>query len=290
MQENDHVKNLGEYGAILALMEVGAGSLIHGLAIPFGGHFLSLNQGYLLSRAVLKTNDPSLAIPVSNIAAVLKSFSPAGKKFGPMLSLSIQGFLFRLGLILGVNRIGIVTGMILLSFWGFIQPFITYYLLFGKTLILAASFWVKEILQIFSATEETLLSLIITVILLKAILAIVVGLLSFRKKNESLAVIESKKLESKPAKGSPFLLALRDLTKPLFLISLLLTGIFIYFTQHEWTEVLWYLLRPIGIGFIFFYFSRTLTLDRLIWRMRGSSFESFGKGLEIALTRVRKIL
>lgn len=290
MQENEHVKQIGEYGAILALMEVGAGSLIHGLNLPFGGHFLSLNQGYLLSRAVLRTNDPTLAIPISNIAAVLKSFSPAGKKFGPMLSLSIQGLLFRTGLLLGVNRLGVTTGMILLSFWGFIQPFITYYLLFGKTLILAASFWVKEILQYFSATEENLITLISGVIILKAFLAVGLGLIAFRRKDMIMTIPQKERFNSSPSKRSPILLALKDLTRPLFVISLILTGVFIYFTQHEWTEVIWYLLRPIGIGFIFFYFSRTLTLDRLILRMRGGPLESFSKGLEIALGRVRKIL
>lgn len=290
MQENERIKNLGDYGAILALMEVGAGSIIHGLNIPFGGHFLSLNQGYLLSRAILKTRDPSLAIPVSNIAAVLKSFSPAGKKFGPMLSLSIQGMLFRLGLFFGMNHLGVAMGMILLSLWGFIQPFITYYVLFGKTLLLAASFWVQEIKKILSVSDENLFQFAALIIIIKATLAAALGILAFRRKNEPISVKEAQGKGHTSAQGSPLKMALRDLTKPLFLLSLMLTALFLYFSQHPWTQILWYLLRPLGLGFLLFYFSRTLTLDRLILKLRGGRFESFGKGLELALLRVRKII
>lgn len=290
MQENERVKNLGDYGAILALMEVGAGSIIHGLNIPFGGHFLSLNQGYLLSRAILKTRDPSLAIPVSNIAAVLKSFSPAGKKFGPMLSLSIQGMLFRLGLFFGMNHLGVAMGMILLSLWGFIQPFITYYVLFGKTLLLAASFWVQEIKKILSVSDENLFQFAALIIIIKATLAAALGILAFQRKDEPISVKEAQDKINTSAQGSPLKMALRDLTKPLFLLSLLLTALFLYFSQHPWTQILWYLLRPLGLGFLLFYFSRTLTLDRLILKLRGGRFESFGKGLELALLRVRKII
>lgn len=290
MQENERVKNIGDYGAILALMEVGAGSVIHGLHIPFGGHFLSLNQGYLLARAVLKTNDSSLIVPVSNIAAILKSFSPAGKKFGPMLSLSVQGLLFRVGLIFGVNPFGVILGMILLSIWGFIQPFITYYVLFGKTLLLAASFWAKELKAVFQITEENIMTFVIGIILTKMILASILGFLAFRKREEPITIKERNDFQTPKKTGSPLLLAMKDLTKPLFLFSILLTGVFLYFSQHDWTEIIWYLLRPLGLGFILFYLSRTLTLDRFILRLRGGRFESFGQGLELALGRIRKIL
>lgn len=289
MQENSYVKQIGDYGAILGLVEVGAGSVVHGLHLPFGGHFLSLNQGYILARATLKSRDSSLAVPVSNIAAVLKSFAPAGKKFGPMLSLSVQGLLFRTGLLLGVNPLGITLAMVLLSLWGFIQPFITYYVLFGKTLLLAASFWAREIQSVFSVTEEDLMTLAALLIGTKALIAAGLGFIALKRRDDPLEIGEGKAPPTSP-KGSALGMALRDLTRPLFLFSLALTGVFLYFSQHDWTEILWYLLRPLGIGFVLFYISRTLTLDRLILRLRGGPLESFGQGLEFALGRIRKVL
>ena len=290
MQENEHVKKIGDYGAILALMEIGAGSVIHGLHVPLGGHFLSLNQGYLLARAVYKTREAALVLPVSNIAAILKSFSPAGKKFGPMLSLSVQGLLFRAGLIFGTNRFGVILGLILLSLWGFIQPFITYYVLFGKTLLLAASFWIKELKALFLITDENLIIFAMGFILTKMVLAGILGFVAYERKEEPLIIEDRDEFMPRQSDGSPLLLALKDLTKPLFLFSILLTGVFLYFSQHPWTQIIWYLLRPLGLGFILFYFSRTLTLDRLILRLRGGRFESFAQGLELALGRIRKIL
>jgi hypothetical protein len=46
-------------------------------------------------------------------------------------------------------------------------------------------------------------------------------------------------------------------------------------------------MRPIAVGFLFFYFSRTLTLDRWLERTRGGRFESFGYACQAALERIR---
>lgn len=46
------VEILGREAAALSLVEIGLGSILHGLKMPFTGYFLSLNQGFFLSRAV----------------------------------------------------------------------------------------------------------------------------------------------------------------------------------------------------------------------------------------------
>jgi hypothetical protein len=285
------VEALGKYGALLSLIEIGLGSVLHGLHIPFSGIFLSLNQGYLLCRVSLITREEKwLPYAVSNVAAVLKSLSPAGQKLGPMLSLSVQGLLFNLGpFLMGVNLFGLILGMILLSIWSFIQPLVTYYLFFGEELFNAAEFLYKKSIPFHGIEGETLTHLFLGIVSLKALFATGLAILAWKglgdKFQERLAQIGHQKESVKT--GSPFLLALKDLTRPLFVISFLGTGAFLIFSQ---TASTWYLLRPVAIAFIFFYFSRTLTLDRWLSRLESGRFQTFAKGCKLALERLRKII
>lgn len=285
MEENQRVKILGHYGGLLSAIEVGLGSLLHSLHVPFAGIFLSLNQGYLLCRVAILTRNPWTGYSVSNIAAVLKSLAPAGKKLGPMLSLSMQGLLFNLGTLFGVNPFGLSLGMILLSFWSFVQPVITYYLFFGDTIVDLAKFIYEKSLPYGGEY------LLYGVIMAKALTAVILAMIAWKNKGHSLT--QDKFLEHKPLpqkQGPPLLLALKDLAHPLFLLSLLGTGIFLYFSHHSMSEIIWKLMRPLALGFIFFYFSRTLTLDKWLKKLHGGKWESFALGCEEALKNLRKIL
>ncbi len=148
MQER--VELVGKYAAILSLIEVALGSVLHSFRIPFSGSFLSLNQGYLLCRASVEAKAKgmkSVSYSVSNVSAVLKSLAPAGKKLGPMLSLSAQGLLFFFGeFLLGSNLAGWMLGMALLGLWAFVQPLITYYLFFGGELFRALAYLLEKAL------------------------------------------------------------------------------------------------------------------------------------------------
>src|SRR5690606_26328753 len=116
-------EEIGKKAALLSSIEIGLGSILHGLRLPLAGHLLSLNQGFILTRATLEIEDSKSPALISATSAILKSLSPAGKKLTPMLALSVQGQLFNLGpLLLGNNPVGRSLGMILLCIWGFIQP------------------------------------------------------------------------------------------------------------------------------------------------------------------------
>jgi hypothetical protein len=286
------VESLGNYGAVLSLIEVGFGSLLHSLHVPFAGVFLSLNQGYLLCRVSIKTKDRWIAYNVSNIAAVLKSLAPAGSKLGPMLSLSMQGLLFNLGTLFGINPFGLAIGMILLSIWSFVQPLVTYYIFFGDKLLGAIEYWYEKTLPYHHLESGVVLKILAGAVILKMIAAFLLSQLAWKKQGEDR--FQNKLIDlAKPKRaqtGSPLKLALKDMTRPLFLISLILTSLFLFFSQHRWSEVIAYLLRPVAIGFLFFYFSRTLTLDRWLMRLHGGKLDSFAKGCVIALEKVRKVI
>ncbi len=85
---NSDSKIILQYTFLLSITEVGLGALIHGLHIPLGGHFLSLNEGYLLCKALRERAQIKMlsrkeafkqSCSISIVGALLKSFSPAGK-------------------------------------------------------------------------------------------------------------------------------------------------------------------------------------------------------------------
>ncbi len=296
--QQEKISVIAKYAAALSLIEVALGSVLHSFRIPFSGNFLSLNQGFLLCRASLAARelDHRGGVPyaISNVAAVLKSLAPAGKKLGPMLSLSVQGGLFSLGVFLfGVNGLGLVVGMVLLSFWTFLQPLVTYYLFFGSELFAALNYLFEKTLPYHGLSLGGLGWILAAVVAVKALVAAVLAVLAMGSKGadfQDRLLVMAKERGLKPLApraGSPLWLALRDLTHPLFLFSLFATGFFLYFSQHSAGEKIWIMLRPLAIGFCFFYFSRTLTLDRWLSRLHGTRFEGFARACQGALAHLR---
>lgn len=259
--------------ATLSITEVALGSFVHGLKIPFGGHTLSLNQGLFLTRTVrlLKQEAGVYRYPlyVSSIAAALKSLSPAGQKLGPMLSISMQGLLYAIGITLGgANLFGVSLGMVLLSLWAFVQPLLTLYLFFGSSLVEAAGFYAKKLNEELGLRPEVLLWVLGAVALFKALLAVGVGAYSWRGSLERLAGIEARlwnlgarhypaPAAASSTVGERLKLVAHDLTKPFFLFSLLLVGVFLVFTQGPGAHTVWLLLRPVALAAIFFYLARS---------------------------------
>ncbi len=299
MDRGEKIEKIGKYAASLSIIEVALGSLLHSMRIPFSGNFLSLNQGYLLCRASLsaKGSGSSVAYSISNVAAVLKSLAPAGKKLGPMLSLSMQGFLFSAGLWIGRESLfGLILGMVLLSLWTFLQPLITYYLFFGSELFQAGKYLLDKTFPYHGFTVSQLLFFLLCLVIGKALVAAALAIWAWKSKGqgdwqENLLRWAQEKgvrpLDGKGKKGSPVLLAFRDMLHPLFLLSLATTCFFLIFSQHEWGEKIWILLRPLAIGFLFFYFSRTLTLDRWLKKLHGGRLGNFAAASEQALKKLR---
>lgn len=289
---------VAHYAAALSLLELALGSLLHAFHVPFSGTFLSLNQGYLLCRATLAAaregGGRTEAYVISNVAAVLKSLAPAGKKLGPMLSLSAQGGLFGLGVIgLGPNLPGLVVGMVLLSLWTFVQPVLTYFLFFGSHWLTALEFLFRKTMPWHGLSLSHLAWVFAAVVGAKAVAAGGLAVAAWRGGGEwqdrLLRLAESKGPRAPmPAQGPTAWLALRDLTQPLFLISLVATAVFLYFTEGPAAEKIWLMLRPLAIGFLFFYFSRKLFLEGWLAKLKGTRFEHFALACDRAWAEVKK--
>jgi hypothetical protein len=277
---------VADYTALLAGTEIGVGSLIHGFHIPFGGHLLSLNQGILLTLLSKKSHSAASASRRANYvslnSAVLKSLAPAGKKLTPMLALAVQGALFSTGMLFGRNVIGVSFGFILLSLWGFIQPLLIYYLFFGQSLFQGILKIWMEIAAVLGILPELGIWVVSAFIAFKIFIGIALGCFiwsrsadfeqEYLKKFVKAGEPVTPKLNFSPAAG-----ALRDILNPVFLLSLVVSGGFLYFyeSQNVWI----YALRPLAVGYIFFWIGRKIS---------GTKFVSRYPSLELALEKLNQ--
>lgn len=221
-----------------------------------------------------------ISFEISILTALLKSLSPAGQKWGPMLSISMQGLLYSTGIIIfGANLIGAVVGSVLLSTWAFIQPFITLFISFGPSEIhKILDFYTQRLQADFQVQPDQLKIVVLGALLLKGILAAAVALAAYMMKPQRVKKLQEQLIshhKQNPQKTnktteSTHKKVFKDLTRPLFLFSFVLAGIFLFATETEFVNVFWKLLRPLGIAVVAFYllrspFSRTL-IEKLISR------------------------
>lgn len=283
---------IGKNAALLSLIEVGLGSLLHGMKIPFAGHFLSLNQGLILTRATLKSGERRDAPIISTTAALLKSLSPAGKKLTPMLAIAMQGQLYFAGLaLLGTNIAGMFLGMTLLCLWGFIQPLAVYYLLYGETLITVIDGLMKDWSQWLPLSWQGLLWLSVGVVTFKIILGLIVVVMAHRLTDTQVDKLELWARKQKPSGAkmslSPVKGALKDMSTPLFLFSWLLTLIFYFLANSEHSVSAWIILRPLAVGFILFYLARRIPISWIENKLK-ARFPLLGETLREALAWIQK--
>jgi hypothetical protein len=275
----------------LSAIELGLGSLLHAFKIPFSGHFLSLNQGFFLSstlRVLSKSTSATrlqlskMTFEISILTALLKSLSPAGQKWGPMLSISMQGILYSLGiLVLGANIFGAILGMILLSLWAFIQPLITLIISFGfsemqKIII----FYTERLENDFHVSRQNLWTVVATVFAIKIISAIAIAFIAFfmqikKIKNIQLKLKQQQLVQPKYLRQNSNISihkkVLKDITKPLFLFSFALAYIFLFITEKDMVSLIWKGLRPLAIAVLLFYLIRSETCHRLLLKLISKS-------------------
>lgn len=270
----------------LSLIEVFIGSFLHIIKVPFSGHFLSLNQGLLLLKfsenAQNRFASTRLMIEVSLVASTMKALAPAGKKLGPMLSISMQGLLLSLGqLIFGINIFGQIIGMILLSLWAFCQPIVSYFLIYGLDMIKAFDYLLARIKKYTGVSNDLLLKTLIIAISIKLVLACLIPFVLkylnrigwdqydsfFRKKVGNNILLKGFRDNNPSAiKGT-----IKDLTSPAFLISLVLMGSFFLVTEKESVQVFWKILRALAIAFLLFYLTRAKWMQNLFQNLARKS-------------------
>ena len=288
-----NAEDIGKKAAYLSIVEIGLGSILHAFSIPFAGHFLSLNQGFILTRAAIESEDRRAPGIISTVAALLKSLSPAGKKLTPMLAIGMQGQLYNLGLLLlGNNGFGRILGMSLLCLWGFVQPLALYFILYGKSLVEMADYYALELSKVFHTTKEDFIAMLVAVVVFKIICGVVVVLLAqiLKKKKveqyENWLMSKHKPQEQSGEGKGPWMLALRDLLSPAFIITWLMMLVFYFYSDHLWSADIWMVLRPVAVGYLIFLGLRIFPVEGIVpWV--SARFPFLGKALESALRYIK---
>ncbi len=311
------VEFAGGEAALLSLSEVGVGSLLHGLQVPLAGHFLSLNQGFLLSRSLRKAAGQAgirhLPVTISGVSAILKSLSPAGKKLTPMLAISAQGCLFGLGsACFGSGLAGAILGSVLASLWAFFQPFLLYYAFYGELLARMGNYFVEKMREAFHFDPAHVFWVVLAVLTLKALSAAGLALYAFHGNPKSLEAFEEALMRAGrralASRASPAITgspstdscsprewkqsaqgAFKDLLQPLFIFSIAMTAGFLILCESRATLTIWILLRPLAIGFILFFAVRILPVDRLAARLVRRRNSAFARSLGSAIDTLRRI-
>lgn len=274
-------EKIAKYATTQSISEVGVGSILHAFHIPFSGQVLSLNQGFLMTLALRRSQATRQELSgIAFAAALLKSLSPAGKKLTPMLAIAMQGLLFTFGVVLlGANVFGALLGMILLSFWAYIQPLLIAWLFFGGAFFSSVqTLWV-EIAQRLGIVADVGVWILIGAVAFKIVLGMILVLLTWRSseafetrylqwiekfKDRVPTIGTQKKHTVKEALGGAFI----DLCNPLFITSLLLSVGFVAWNEPHASNVWIYLLRVIFVGYGFFFCMRYLPFERLIAKLK----------------------
>lgn len=247
-------------GLSLVASEVGLGSVLHGLKIPFAGHLLAINQALLLTLVAKDSganeNIVSNINSVSLFAAFAKAWSPAGKKLTPMLAISVQGLLYSVGISVGgVNFFGITLACSLSAIWSVIQPIALAYILFGKSFLESLWHGANAVAIQFSIPESWLLSTILILMVLKVATTILLGLtvwssnLGEKKYRWFLSELKArapKRLISIDRTKSIWINSIQSLSNRWFLLSLIVSLIFFGLSGNYDASGVWkFILRPI---------------------------------------------
>ncbi len=272
-------EKIGKYAALLSIIEIGLGSFLHSLKIPFSGHFLSLNQGFILTKASLEIEDKNTPALISTTSALLKSLSPAGKKLTPMLAISMQGQLFNIGTrLFGRNIFGHSIAIVLLALWSFVQPICIYFILFGKDFLYMIQYFIRKLNRVFPVTEENLLVILLCIIALKLTLGVFVVLLAYKYKGRDIETYKNwakkqKRKSKTKSERSPLMAAFSDLLNPMFIISLILTGIFYFYSKSDKSIVIWGLMRPLALGYIIFLVIRIFPIEKFAAKLKQGKYK-----------------
>ncbi len=128
-------ERVGWFGALAGGIEVGAGSVVHGAKLPFGGLGMATTQAALLTRAAEPLVDRGRVVWVALLSAAIKSLSPAGQRLRPMLAIAMQGWLYGRALRwLGWHRLAVGVGGFLMGCWAGSQGLLMQWLLVGDAL------------------------------------------------------------------------------------------------------------------------------------------------------------
>ncbi|MBN2706445.1 MAG: hypothetical protein JXR89_08400 [Deltaproteobacteria bacterium] len=296
--EQRDARQIATFAVLAGLAEVGLGSVLHSLKIPLKGHFLALLQLMLLTACGNRLNGRGL-YQIATIAALLKSFSPAGPRLKPMFYIFTQGALFALPssllnwrLATALIGAALSSTIMLLLALGFAQ------LQYGQAYFSMLEKALNRLLATIGAGPYGLESYLIALFLLKiGLTAGAVSIAYFSRCSFLEQQLSRLRGQTTPATAPPAMApspsgswpvsarkALRDLVHPRALLPLIITSTaIIYFTQPGTTQSGVLLLRAMIVTWLGFMLIHKLNPLLLVDFLRRRGKHQFAATLNYSL-------
>ena len=189
----------------------------------------------------------------------------------------MQGFLYSLGTCLfGHTLLGRLVGAILCSFWAFFQHFFIYFVVLSSETLSSPYIPLQKITSVFGSLLVAK-AILAAAIVLAAPRASVSWFDKYIQKNR--AFLPSMKRSASPLKG-----ALRELSRPLFLGIVVLSGAIAFAMTKSWIACGLAIARPLIIGFFLFFIMRLIPLEKIVNWARGKKWMGLDSVLEAALS------
>ena len=123
-------------GSIWAASEIVLGSFLHNARVPFSGEFLTVIGIAIMVAGHKLWPECGLLWRSGLICAAMKSVSPSAMIFGPMVAISMEGFLAEIGLrLLGANPAGYLLAGGLAMCWNLAHQVGNLYIVYGPDTI-----------------------------------------------------------------------------------------------------------------------------------------------------------
>lgn len=124
---------VGVFGGLWGAVEIGAGSALHALAVPFAGLLLAATGLTIALVGRLYVPRRGSVLFVALATAFLKMFSVGGVVLNPIMGIVMEGLLAEICLLLlRSSRFGFAVGGGVATLWPLVQPFVTQGLLGGS--------------------------------------------------------------------------------------------------------------------------------------------------------------
>ena len=288
---------VGLYGGGAGGFESSVGAVLHGIQAPMTGLFMSSMQSVIMTYAASGLRERRRVVWVPMISASLKALSPAGNRLRPMLAIAMQGLLYGGAVTLfGWNMLGVALGGFLIGAWSAVQGVALQFLFVGSDLIRAYDSIITWGAKLLEVRTPGLLALIAGWSVACGAISCLLTLLAWKRRQHMPgrlrdAVFRKGKgiaLEGKPVSRTEAMKrGLRDLTRPLFWLPVLVVVGFTLATGSPLESALWVVVRAAGIGFVLFSLVRVFDMHRFIAWLQSRGHWGPALAYRHALERIR---
>jgi len=173
---------LAVFGALWGVAEIGLGSLLHALRVPFLGTVMTAIGMVIALTGYVFVPRRGAVMVIGLVAALLKAFSLGGVVLNPMIAIVVESLLAELGLVLAAGRprrLGLMLAGVLALLWDFFHPFFTQGILAGQGIFTIYQRILQKGASLLGLNPQTVLLVLLVLIVLRVVVGISAGSLAW---------------------------------------------------------------------------------------------------------------